>query len=207
MKKLFVICLFVLLFGCSSNNEIDKYYLNILKTYQFDENSYILLTSNNKNVANIAISANNNLAYMSIETDSHKIEQYYIDNNEYVLLSKNNNKEYYVVEVDKIFDKPMDIFVEMVFDPSKITKASYKGSTNINNQELILVEARINNQNVKFYFEQETNKIKIMEFKDNSTLIFDNINLSLPDGFKNAQKADNEIINEFIDELTNSIKE
>ena len=207
LRRFLVLLLLLCLAGCGSSEET-SYYKDKLTSYRFTENTYVLLENREGNAANIAMSANQDLALISIYNDSYQIDQYYRDTVEYCYLKGPNTPEtYYRVNINRMFEDPMDIYKRMVLDPADIAGVEYLETVNENGRQLDHIKGKISNRETHFYWNKETDDLEKIVFHDGSVLLFEHRDLSLPEGFSSAIDTDAETINAFMQEFTDTINE
>ena len=207
LKRILVVFLLLCLAGCSSSEETSNY-KNKLASDRFAENTYVLLENKEGNAANIAMSANHDLALISIYNDAYRIDQYYQDTLEYCYLKGPNTPEtYYRVNINRMFEDPMDIYKRMVLDPTDIASIEFLETVNQDGKQLDHVKGKISNRETHFYWNKETDDLEKIVFHDGSVLLIEHRDLSLPEGFSSAIETDTETINAFMQEFTDTINE
>ena len=194
-----------MLVGCSTSEE-DRYYQERMSSFAYEQNTYILLEKQDESAADIAISANNDYALVSISYKDKQVDQYYEDTKEYVYLKGFADEDlYYYVPTEVVFADPMDIFNRMVFDPSDISNIKVVETITEDGKELIHLQGKISSQDTHFYLNKDDETINKVVFRDGSTLIFKRQELVLPEGFADAKQADAELINQYMEQI--SVKE
>ncbi len=193
--------------GCR-NSEESSYYKDKLTSYRFAENTYVLLEKEDFKAADIGMVANGDLALISIRNDAYQIDQYYIDTVEYCYLKGPDTPEtYYKVNINRMFEDPMDIYKKMVLDPTDIASVEYLETVNENGRQLDHIKGKISNRETHFYWNKETDGLEKIVFHDGSVLLIEHWDLTLPKEFDQAIETDTDTINAFMKEFTDSINE
>ncbi len=207
LRRCLIVFLLFCLMGCR-NSEESSYYKDKLTSYRFAENTYVLLEKEDSKAADIGMVANGDLALISIRNDAYQIDQYYIDTVEYCYLKGPDTPEtYYKVNINRMFEDPMDIYKKMVLDPTDIASVEYLETVNENGRQLDHIKGKISNRETHFYWNKETDDLEKIVFHDGSVLLIEHRDLTLPEEFDQAIETDTDTINAFMKEFTDSINE
>jgi len=207
LRRCLIVFLLFCLMGCR-NSEESSYYKDKLTSYRFAENTYVLLEKEDSKAADIGMVANGDLALISIRNDAYQIDQYYIDTVEYCYLKGPDTPEtYYKVNINRMFEDPMDIYKKMVLDPTDIAGVEYLETVNENGRQLDHIKGKISNRETHFYWNKETDDLEKIVFHDGSVLLIEHRDLTLPEEFDQAIETDTDTINAFMKEFTDSINE
>ena len=207
LRRCLIVFLLFCLVGCQ-NSEESTYYKEKLTSYRFAENTYVLLEKEDSNAADIGMVANRDMALISISSDAYQIDQYYMDTVEYCYLKGPDTPEtYYKVNINRMFEDPMDLYKNMVLDPSDIASIEYLETVNENGKQLDHVKGKISARETHFYWNKETDDLEKIVFHDGSVLLIGHRDLTLPEGFDQAIETDTDTINAFMKEFTDSINE
>ena len=207
LRRCLIVFLLLCLMGCK-NSEETSYYKEKLTSYRFAENTYVLLEKKESNSASIGMSANKDLALISIYNDDYQIDQYYRDTVEYCYLKGPDTPETYCkVNIERMFEDPMDLYKKMVLDPADIANIQYVETVNEDGKQLDHIKGKISARETHFYWNKETDDLEKIVFHDGSVLLITHQDLSLPEGFDQAIETDAETINAFIKEFTDKVNE
>ncbi len=207
LRRCLIVFLLFCLMGCR-NSEESSYYKDKLTSYRFAENTCVLLEKEDSKAADIGMVANGDLALISIRNDAYQIDQYYIDTVEYCYLKGPDTPEtYYKVNINRMFEDPMDIYKKMVLDPTDIASVEYLETVNENGRQLDHIKGKISNRETHFYWNKETDDLEKIVFHDGSVLLIEHRDLTLPEEFDQAIETDTNTINAFMKEFTDSINE